>query len=342
MEWKWKGPKDGGITQSLMVKFLEDPYCFVLYYGLGLEERTQPEPNMVWGNCFHKLLEHVLPMGKRISELTEAEEKELLEIVRQEHANYPGADQLTIYSTLNMIDLYDDRYKLQYTSLETEKEFETPHYTGTNDVTLMGKIDGIGYCSDSHTAHLIEHKSKGRFDPIKFLGEIQTDLQLNVYLHALSRSNSIPVSGVIYDNILIPDSQWNIPPRKMHERIQSYAERLYHRENYGKFPVAKKSFAWVFQNFLPIDQFNIPEYFDHTVNPIIDQICDLYEYVSRPSFDLYKPQWNKLFFRKPLRAFDPSKTDQFEKSFYNHLIGNTSLEELTPTDKLFKELKIGQ
>lgn len=33
MKWLWSGPIEGGITQSMIGMYLQDPYCFVLYYG---------------------------------------------------------------------------------------------------------------------------------------------------------------------------------------------------------------------------------------------------------------------------------------------------------------------
>ena len=50
----WKGPLEGGITQSLLTKFLECPYRFYLYAGLGLEQPGEPEPNLIWGDICHK------------------------------------------------------------------------------------------------------------------------------------------------------------------------------------------------------------------------------------------------------------------------------------------------
>jgi len=250
MKWKWAGPFDGGITQSMLGKYLQDPYCFVLYYGLGLEEPQPLNQNLMWGNMFHKALEHILPEPEQYSSLPERKKEQLFVLLREEEKKYLQIQATTLYSVLEMLALYPDTYKQNY-QIETEQEFRVEHNTGNHRVTLKGKIDGIGtrkpnidpttipYDLGEHI--LVEHKTKESYDRNLFRAEVKLDLQLNQYLYALNRTKSC--NTVVYDNIRIPELQWNCPARQAGERHKAYIERLYHKAVYGDFPVKQKSFV---------------------------------------------------------------------------------------------------
>ncbi len=329
MQWLWKGPLHGGITQSLIQKYLTNPYTFVLYYGLGLEEPEEYNQNLLWGNVMHKGLEIGLAKPTPIKEQIDDLRPELME----ESKKWPYINATTVPSVLEMLKLYNDSYKQQFNLCITEQQFKIPHTTsGGNTISLMGKVDGLGYVGDDIT--LIEHKCKGSYDKVLFRAEISYDLQLNIYCKANQ------VYRVVYDNILIPETQWNCPPRDMMERHEYYIQRLYHKQNYGSYPVAKKPFLWLDQLTYTMNPESIDFFFQETVDPICDQICELYDYCSQSSFDpLNRLCFNKNFFKRPLRLFDPAKTDKFKTSYWNFLAGQLPFEGLKPTQELFKELK---
>jgi hypothetical protein len=358
MEWQWQGPLNGGITQSLIQKYLTNPYTFVLYYGLGLEEPEEYNQNLLWGNVMHKGLEIGLASSTPIKDQIEQIKPELI----IEAKKWPYINTTTVSSVLQMLKLYNDDYKQQFyhSSLKitaneainssygvfkdfedsltynckTEQQFKILHRTNTNNiVSLMGKVDGIGI-KPCGTIVLIEHKCKGSYDKAQFRKEIHTDLQLNIYCKANK------VNHYVYDNILIPETQWNCPARDMMERHDFYINRLYNTHNWGSYPVAKKSFMWLDQYTDQLPQEGIDDYFLRTVDPIIDQIVDLYNYCSEPSFDPFNPAcFNKMYFNRPLRLFDPAKTDKFKMSYWNFLSGQIDKSGLVPTKELFKELK---
>lgn len=345
MQWKWQGPLNGGITQSLIQKYLTNPYTFVLYYGLGLEEPEEYNQNLLWGNVMHKGLEIGLMHPEPIKEQIEQIKPELA----LEAKKWPYINNTTVPSVIEMLKLYDDSFKNNFFypqeyqgtitgfseyHCKTEQQFKILHRTDSNNtVSLMGKIDGIGIMPCG-TPVLIEHKCKGSYDPLQFRKEIHTDLQLNIYCKANK------INNYVYDNILIPETQWNCPARDMMERHEFYIKRLYHTHTWGSYPVARKAFAWLDQYTGTLPQEGIEDYFKMTVNPIIDQIVDLYNYCSEPTFDPFNPAcFNKLYFNRPLRLFDPAKTDKFKMSYWNYLSGQIDKSALVPTQELFKELK---
>lgn len=329
MEWKWPGPLKGGVTQSMINKFHEDPFCFVLYYGMGLEEPCEYNQNLLWGNVFHKGLE----VGLERPEPIKAILPEIKPHLEAEAAKYSYIYPTTVFSVLEMLKLYNDTFKFDLEMIETEKQFKVPHttYSGKNEVSLMGKMDLLAYDKATGNRIMGEHKTKGTYDKLQFRMEYPHDQQLNIYFYANK------VYEVVYDNILIPEAQWNCPARDMNEYHHAYIKRLYHNKEWGSYPVAKKPFMWIDQCTVAIAPESVERFMIETVDPAIDQICDLYEYVSQPDF---KPteSFNKLYFKKPLRMFDPSRTDKFKKNYYLYLTNQIGETGLVPVDTLFKEL----
>lgn len=358
MQWKWKGPKDGGVTQSLLSRYLQDPFSFVLYYGLGLEEPSQLNQNLLWGNMFHKLLELTLKKPTLYKDFTLEQEAELQVLLREEEKKYPIIDPTTFWSVFEMMKLYDDRYKLSY-DVQTEKEFKLPYKTKNHEVSLMGKMDGVGHRRDmtpdelyhglavspvmglntDYGTILVEHKCKGRHDKVQHRTEIHTDLQLNVYLHALDLLG-IHCEQVVYDILRIPEVQWNCPPRQMSERHSFYISRIYNScTAYKEYPVVRNKMFWVDQHIFTHPREKVAVFRKETLDPIIDSLCYMYEYTLADSFDPFNPDcYNHLFHKRPLRLFDPARTDSYKKDFYNYLTGQIDVNGLVQVPQLFKEL----
>lgn len=316
----------------------------MLYYGLGLEEPQQPNQNLMWGNMFHKGLEHCLEVPTRIQNFDEEQHAKLLEVLKEEEKYQLHVNNSTLFSVLNMLKLYPDLYKEEFHVL-TEQEFVVDYSTKNFKVKLKGKQDGVGVrfrnyldlFPDSCETILIEHKSKENFDKQLFLAEAFLDTQLNIYLLALNRTTSCEY--VVYDNVIIPELQWNCPPRQANERISAWIDRLYHKSHTGAYPVASKKFHWVHQDIIHHPMSKIETFIKETLNPIIDQVCYLFEYTQSDSFDPFNPDcYNHLFHKRPLRLFDPARTSKFKKNYWNHLVGEIPVESLVKTDKLFKEL----
>jgi hypothetical protein len=348
MRWKWKGPIDGGITQSLLGKYLQDPFSFVLYYGCGLQEPAATNQNLIWGNEFHLLLELTLPLDQTYNSLPQEVHDSLRNSLIEHENQYAHVEPTTIHSVLEMMKLYNDSYKLSY-EVKTEKQFKFDYSTKNHQVSLMGKIDGIGvartpdvsstYPFDLNRPVIIEHKCKGYHDKVQHRQEIHTDLQLNLYLHAM-QVLGYTTDQVIYDIIRIPEVQYGCPARNIGERIPYYINRIYNTCNsYREFPVAKNKFMWLDQHCFSHPEDLVTEFRKITLDPIIDSLCYMYEYTLADSFDPFNPDcYNHLFHRRPLRLFDPARTDKFKKDYYQFLTGALPIESLVPVPHLFKEL----
>ena len=330
-EAHWKGPLVDGLTQSLINKFLSCPYRFYLYAILGLEDDTAPHPNLIWGDCYHVGLEHLLP-GKDV-ELAQTKAMERLqEWKSQDNVNKETVPALNMYpiSITSMLPLYD-LMKMEG-PWKTEIVFEHPHDIRGNKFLFKGKMDALSL----HNNDLGEHKCKGRIDPELLREEIRDDLQVNLYLKVAESER------VRYDLIKIPEVQWRVPYRTKSESDKQYISRLYYG-NCGAtqdFPVTKNRHAWIHQSTHTIPENHQAQYWKQTIEPLALLIQEWYEYVTSPEFDPTNPDcYNHLFYKVPVRTFRASNTEKFKCDYHAVLTGQESLENLRPVPSYYTELE---
>ncbi len=325
MKWLWTGPKEGGITQTMIGHYLTDPFTFFLYYGLGVEEPSQAGPNLIWGQMFHVGIEHVLKNPLNIKEQPSDYWDGIFDTVNKVGREYSAPDTFS-YSVINSLKLYNDSYKTG--SIQTEVEFKHEHSTEHNKVTLRGKLDGY------FGSTLIEHKCKKQYDRNIIKQELPWDTQVNIYSYVFN------LDTVIYDLIRIPEVQWNLPQRKLGERASFYVDRLYHTHFFGDYPIAKKKFAWIDQLHVPINVEVREHWIKTTLNPIIDRICEMYNYTSQSDFDWENPShYNIHFYRQPLRHFNPANTEKFTRPYHTYLTGQIPFTSLKKINRIFNELE---
>lgn len=342
MKPNWKGPYEGGLTQSLINKFLECPYRFYLYTILGLKEDEGFNENLIWGDTFHKGLEHLIAIPYPSQEFTPQDWAGIDDAV-DEHikSKYAAAPSTFRFSVKNMLRLYDDSYKEENTPFKTEVVFAHEYTTARGfKVLLRGKCDGLAppkalsFLPDPVSSPtLIEHKCKGKLD-LSNKAEILYDLQVNLYCLCTGARN------VIYDIIRIPDTQFYLPRRRQMEGAVPYMNRLYYTEISGDFPIRSKKPLWLAQFHETIMEDDLQSFRAQTIDPLIERICLWWEHVIQPGFDPDHPSChNSLFYRTPIRHFDPGKTERFKCSYWNYLTGGISREDLIPVENYYAELQ---
>lgn len=356
---KWKGPEEDGITKSIIERFLgDDPYRCYLYFGLGLEEYTEPEKNLVYGSLGHVGLEHIIEKPYTIEEFEPEDWDQVFDAIKEYgHEEYPSAPPHYLYSLQEMLPLYDDSFKETYGRFVTELDFAVPYETASGrKVTLRGKVDGLqirpsasnkipAECNLSEREFkkipegfvpgtvLGEHKFKGKINPAQHRLEIPIDLQVGIYCYATGARR------VVYDNIRIPDNQYSLPPRKSGQKWKGWIKDIYHTRAWGDFPVSKKRSLWINQQDIPITEENIETTFKYTVDPLIDWIWNWYEHCSQPGFDPDDPKfYGPYFWKKPARTFDAAKTMSFECNYYGLYTQQIGIDELVPIKGYYQEL----
>lgn len=316
----WAGPLDGGITQSLINSYLDCPFRFYLYTVLGLVDPENINQNLIYGSIGHRGLEHILSTKTPVAEFSPQEKDELLEVMQEyTKKNYPQAGSTFTYSAYQMCLLYDDTYKLE-DNFKAEVKLDIPYTTPKgNKVTIRGKVDGLG------TTKIAEHKFVGRTDPMQSRLETPVDLQVNIYMYFTGTTECI------YDKILIPDTQYRAPQKRQMERAQAYVKRIFFDHYYDSFPVSRNRHIWLDQFRFYRQPEQLQTYIDYVVNPLIDNICEYWQIVSDPNFDPNNPaHYGPLFWIKPIRTFDASRTEKYKCNYYNFISGEYTIDNLVP------------
>ncbi len=323
----WSGPYEGGITQSLLIRFCECPFRFYLYAYCGLKEAEESQENLIWGDTFHKGLEHLI-RGDSLHD-------SMCAMYAYFMAEYPTAPSTYIYTCFQMLKLYplDVYITWDKPNIITEKHLHKElHLPGIErPVIARGKVD----VTDS--VRLCDHKCKGTIYPMETLLELNTDLQMNLYGYILGTEQWQ------YDLIRIPESKYSgAPDRRGGETPEAYANRLFTSYNYPDkgYPINNYRFQWISQ--LPYTQpkHKMEEYYSKTIAPLVRRVCRWWDKVNEPNFDPNSPEYyDEIFYQMPARMFDPSRTDKFKPHFHGILTEQQTYEDLLPVKSFYAELE---
>jgi hypothetical protein len=357
MKLKWPGPTHG-VTQSMLNKFLCDPYEFYLYAALGLQVPRTYKPNLAWGDTFHVGLEHLLDnvyeadRNQRIKNAQEAMHEHL-------QREYPLAERTFHSSCCEMLNLYKDEWTYDY-KCETEITFNIPYLlitpTSRYDIRLIGKYDVVAYHPDLYSpenpadmsvldtyptkrvrsvpAMIGEHKCKKYVDTAQTREEVPIDLQCNMYCLTSGSQK------VMFDTIKIPDVQYSLPEKRNLESIPNYVKRIYHDHVYKDYPIKRNKHLWLDQVPITITTEMQNIFAEETLDPILTRLCLWYDYISSDEFDPKNPKYNHIFYKTPIRHFNARKTEEYKTEYHNLTVGNWTLSELEPVGSYNSELDL--
>ena len=319
----WKGPREDGITQSMLNKFHQCPYCFYLYAILGLEDAKPLDQNLIWGDSYHVGLEYLI----KTRDFPLAVKMCLHHLTKE----YPQAPPSFKYSIPKMLRLYSTKHH------EGDWDTEILIDKVVDGIRWRGKMDAITRNHPDYGSCLGEHKCKGYVDAPKTWGELKDNLQLNIYMYLND------IEDVVYDLIKIPDVQKYAPAQSKGDTVEEHTEKLYSGpiSSYGgRYPIRSHQNQWIYQKHSYIPREHQEKYWAQTVRPWAARIEQWYDHVTRIGFDPDSPKWfNEVFYRNPVRHFDGRKTVSFECDYYQYLIGEQDLHELRPIKGYFNELQ---
>ena len=319
----WSGPFVGGITQSLITRFLECPFRFYLYAYCGFREPEPQQQQLIWGSVMHIGLEHLI----RGHTLTESND-----MMRHEfHTNYLDAPPSFIHSTCRMLGVYK-KTVLPKLQLPAETEIEINELIPIPGVDQLVRFRGK---RDVLNNRLGDHKCKGRIYAQETLTEISTDLQMNLYDYFSQKEYWF------YDLIQIPEFAYRVPDRLASQSPQKWVDYIFdtHSNTMNGFPITQfpHQHCVHLTHFQPIQE--TLDYFDKTIIPIVKRIIRWWDHVNDPSFDPNKAScYNDVFYISPLRLFDPSRTDKFKPHFHGLFTGQYGYEALTASAEFYAEL----
>lgn len=213
----WSGPSGegprGGVTQSMIGRFLVCRERFRLYAIEGLREKEGFSHRMEYGNMWHVCEEAYAEYGEGIDGPERPSwTSPLRDYCRDLCLKYP-LDRAEIDKWYNVCKVAFPAYVDYWREHEDEKErtpllqeqtFDIPYTLPSGRVVrLRGKWDSVDLIGKGKNAaiYLKENKAKGDVDEQQMRDELPWDLQTNLYLTALhsakvDRVGSLEVNGI--------------------------------------------------------------------------------------------------------------------------------------------------
>lgn len=288
----WKGPETndslGGITQSMLGKYLGCPERFRLNVIEGLKEAEQFYHRMEFGNMWHVCEES-------LAHPTQQNWKEsLLHYCKQLTQRYRDQQQ-EIEKWYNVI-LRQFPVYIGHWSKHPDVRKRKPIYQeqvfkvkytlpSGRTVYLRGKFDAVDLIEDG--LYIQENKSKGEVNKEQIERQLKFDLQSNFYTVALLNDEGMWVhkvkkTGVRYNVVRRPlsDGKYCIRQLKGRGKEKKGAETTtQYYDRLGKLIAGDPEYFFV-RFRTEISPRDIGIFKAKSLNPILENLCDDYEWWS--------------------------------------------------------------
>lgn len=357
----WKGPENegplGGITQSMLNKFLGCRERFRITYIEGLQPAEGFDKHLEYGQMWHAC-EEALSAGRP----WEAD----LKVYCQELCKKYRLQQEEVEKWYNVcklqFPLYVEYWKkhpdnLKRTPLMQEQVFHVPYKLPSGrTVYLRGKFDAVDLIGAGRNAgvYLQENKTKGDINSQKLQRQLTFDLQTMIYLVALGLMPNVyteklpSIKGVRYNVIRRPLSggRGSIVRHKARgatpeETYESYYSRLSGiiKEDCESDDTERNQY-WFSRWKVEVSQSDIEAFKSQCLNPLLEQLCDWYSWIAvgvgpNPK-DPFQSHSSGIHWRHPFGCYNV--LDEGGSHELDEYLLTGSETGLTRTTTLFKEL----
>lgn len=369
----WRGPCGqgplGGITQSMIVRFLSCRERFRLKYVLGLEPHDRWNKNLGYGNMWH-VAEEAFAANKSW--------KEAVGVYLDEEARRYPLEREEIMKWGNVCAVQFPEY-IKYwadhadvkgrTPLMQEQVFDIPYHLPSGRVVrLRGKFDSVDLiaceqCGGKSAAaicqecngvggrvYLQENKTKSDIDHTQVERQLSFDLQTCMYIVALSAgwppgTPCLPpgawdngIKGVRYNVVRRPLSggKGSIKPHAAKSTKTKFTPAESSQEFYERLRrdyIADDPAYWFFRVRVEVSARDIEVFRDTCLDPLLETVCSWYEsVVGRDEF--VAPPMN---YRTPFGVW--SALEENGATEYDHFLATGSEVMLRRVNDLFPELK---
>lgn len=358
----WSGPSQG-ITQSLLSRFLTCRERFRLLVVEGLKEEEAFSAPLEYGNMWHVCEEyHAQNKPYKNALMSYAKNLSMKWTTDREEID-------KWYNVcLHQFPVYVEHWKhhpdvKNRTPVIQEKTFAVPYKLPSGRIiVLRGKFDSIDVIDKG--LFIQENKTKSDYNKEDLAGQMGHNLQTMMYLIALDmmvkskdpllkkvKPEFLNVKGVRYNVIRRPLSEWRgefcIKQRKGRKTKNGIVGAETKQEYYSRLASLIKENADHFFLRLRVDvsPSDLVLFRIQTLNPILEQLCDWWEWVTTSSPEkLWKGakkgstvEPNKVHFRYPFGVYNPLNEGR-KGSYYDYLrTGSTAHLEKVST--LFPELE---
>lgn len=336
----WKGPESndpqGGISQSLIGRFLACRTRFGLYVHEGLKSKDTFNAKIEFGNFWHLAEEKFGTAEKGYNQWDDC----ILEYCKLLMNRYPMDREKVAHwyqMCKDMFPVYRNFWKNEEKRekrkvLFTERVFSVPYKLPSGrTVYLRGKWDGGS--SVDHQFWLDEHKSKSQIDGIKIGRQLKFDLQTMTYLVALhtDRYGSF-LNEHIPKGAAIGGVRYNVVRRSAHKTSDSALKKINEDIADGR------GGEWFGRWCVPVSSRDIEVFRKTCLDPVLENICIWWdvmngELVSLSAFRLQ----DIMNFRHPYGVYNPA--DMGADSEYDFYLDTGDKSGLERVRNLFPELQ---
>lgn len=299
----WDGPYsdtvNGGVTYSLLSKFLCCRHRFWLRSIKGLKPEETFEYRIEYGNAWH-LCEELHANGKSIGQVLLALKVHCVDLAKREHGISSEVNKL--YQCISVqfphyVDYWAKHEDMKgRTPIAEECEFKVAYKLPSGRVVILrGKIDAIDLVKK--LVWIQENKTKSDIKQDDLQSDLLCDLQSMLYCIVVllliengTFDKQWKLGGIRYNVIRRPLSgfKFNIKQKKGLGKAKKGAETeemFYERlssviqENASQFFVRMR---------IGIEDKDIQFFKSKVLNPILEQLCDWYDSIQSDPFD----PWN--------------------------------------------------
>lgn len=297
----WTGPCGesdlGGVTQSMLGRYLSCPERFRIYAVEGLQPADSFSAPLEFGNMWHVCEEAVASddqtcINRSANVLWKADLTDYcIKLYNQHPMNREKVDHW--YSMCKaMFPLYFSHWAehddmKQRVPLMSEQVFNVPYKLPSGRVVrLRGKFDSVDLVEggDNAGVWLMENKTKSSIDKQKLQRQLTFDLQTMLYLIALkdiqiqSRDNPgaakhkggselQPLYGKCIRGV-----RYNVVRRSAHKSTESMLKKLTEDQAAGRIE------EWFARWNVGVQQRDIDKFKRECLDPVLENLCDDYEW----------------------------------------------------------------
>jgi hypothetical protein len=338
----WKGPREDGITYSLLSRWLVCRERFRILTFEGLRTKQDFNHRLEFGHLWHHC-EEATAAGKNWPETKEA----LLQYATQLIARYPlHQEEVEKWYQVVKIQypIYLDYWKkhpdvVQRQPIFQEKVFDVPYTLPTGrKVRLRGRWDSVDFV-DKHV-YLQENKTKGQVDPLIIQKQLTFDLQTMLYLTALEQqrteisqvlgSDSWRINGVRYNVVRRPLSggKGSIVQKKTESRGEYYARLAECIRN--------EPHEYFYRWRVEVPPCDLKRFRKRCLEPILEQLYDWWEWTLLCWKEGREP-WGSLHWQHPYGVWNI--LNEGGASDLDEYLESGSRVGLEATERLFRELE---
>lgn len=367
----WGGPcGDGpecGITYSLLSRFLADRERFRLIVVEGLKPEDTFNHRIHYGSMWHVCEEYHSRGGRNAYPSWEqalvAYARDLCMRYRSQQSQIDHWYRVCRAQFPIYIQYWQERYSQHQESriirVLEEQVFNVAYTLPSGRVVkLRGKWDGVDAVSSSagsktyNDIWLFETKTKGDIRPGQIQRQLSFDLQTMMYVVALeeyyklaSQSDKISytIRGICYNTIRRPLSGGKgtiVRHKGRNGKGEETKDHFYERVA----GYIRTSPDWYFMRWsVNLCQQDIEKFRTQCLNPILEQLCDWWEWIKYAGEDPFLQDASKMPFptygihwRHPYGVYNP--LDEGGSSDYDEYLESGSEEGLARVNDLFPEL----